>query len=181
MKFFIFVVLFVLIGIIAPVYVFNGTKSSLHLPAVSLERWLPTPHLEAPPPEAVAPGAKNVKLFYYNSSRDKSGNGSLSYIERPLPDSPAPIKSTLTLLLTQKLTRPEKDAGFSSELPHPGFVLKSTKLDKGTLTLILEDKDNFTCGGSYRIDILKKQITQTALQFPGVKEVVILPDTLFQP
>jgi hypothetical protein len=49
------------------------------------------------------------------------------------------------------------------------------------LTLKFTEVPGFTDGGSARMLILSSTIEKTALQFPGVKEVVFLPETLFQP
>lgn len=191
MKFFIFVILFVLIGIIIPVYFFDSGDKKLSLPNLSL------PHLNLfsdttppkPEPSARVTTASRdvhsvVRLYYYNANKDRNNTNSddaIAAVERPLPATKTPIKYTLDLLLSGKLTRQEKDTGFSTEFPHKGFLIRELKLENKILTIYIADPDNFSCGGSYRVEILKNQITRTAMQFPQVKKVIILPDTLFQP
>ena len=91
------------------------------------------------------------------------------------------IINFLNLLLKGEITQVEKDQGFSSEYPLLGFSIKKATLLEGKLTLELEDLQNKTGGGSCRVGILWNQIKKTALQFPEVKEVVYIPEELFQP
>lgn len=139
-------------------------------------------------PESATGAMRTVKLFYYHepSDRDAGGNVGCSPdavlpVEREIPVTMSPVKDTIALLLKGNVTAAEKAQGFSTEFPNAGFSLSSANLKNGTLTLTFSDKNNFTTGGSCRVGILAAQVRKTAMQFPEVKEVVILPEELFQP
>lgn len=127
---------------------------------------------------------KTVKLFYYNQKEDKSSTCNEEYvlpIEVEIPNPAIPIKSSIELLLSRTLTEEEKASGFSSEFPSEGFKLLSANLSSGVLTLLFTEVPGFTSGGSCRVEILRSQIVKTARQFPEVKEVIIQPESIFQP
>jgi len=129
-----------------------------------------------------------VKLYYYNPNLDKDESGNilcstkgLVPVEREIPLSNHLIKDTISLLLKGELTDIEKAQGITTEYPLEGFALKEAFLEDGLLTLSFVDPNNKTIGGSCRTSILWNQIQATAKQFPQVKEVIFLPETLFQP
>lgn len=129
-----------------------------------------------------------VKLYYYNEQAakrlGKAGEGNpaaLMPVERVIPETKAPLQATIQLLIKGELTMEEKAAGFSTEFPHPAFKLIKADLDRGVLTLVFTDVPGFTTGGATRVELLAAQIEKTARQFPGVKSVRFLPDSLFQP
>jgi spore germination protein GerM len=128
--------------------------------------------------------ARTVKLFYHNEKADKDVTCNEEYVlplEVDLPNPATPIKSSIELLLSRGLTAEEKAAGFNSEFPNEGFKLLSANLSSGTLTLLFSEVPGFTSGGSCRVGILRSQIMKTAKQFPEVKEVIIQPESIFQP
>ncbi|MFA5035106.1 MAG: GerMN domain-containing protein [Candidatus Margulisiibacteriota bacterium] len=129
-----------------------------------------------------------VKLYYYNEQAAKrlgnDGEGSpdaIRPVERVIPETKAPLQATIQLLIKGELTTEEKAAGFSTEFPHPAFKLVRADLNRGVLTLVFTDVPGFTTGGALRVELLATQIEKTAKQFPGVKSVRFLPDSLFQP
>ena len=134
---------------------------------------------------------RKVLLYYYNPEKDKDENGNIKCsrdglvaIERLIPVSQTPIKDTIELLLKGKdnLTEEELAQGITTEFPLDSFRLKSVNLkEDGTLFLEFEDPLNKTVGGACRVGILWFQIEATAKQFPQVKKVHFLPETLFQP
>jgi len=136
-------------------------------------------------------GTRKVLLYYYNPEKDKDEAGNIKCsrdglvaIERLIPVSQTPIKDTIELLLKGKenLTQKELAQGITTEFPLDGFKLKSVNLKSdGTLILEFEDPLNKTSGGACRVGILWFQIEATAKQFPQVKQVKFLPETLFQP
>jgi putative hemolysin len=140
---------------------------------------------------SVCKKAQKVLLYYYNSEKDKDEAGNIKCsrdglvaIERLIPVSQTPIKDTIELLLKGKeiLTEEELAQGITTEFPLDGFKLKSVNLkNDGTLFLEFEDPLNKTVGGACRVGILWFQIEATAKQFPQVKKVKFLPETLFQP
>lgn len=131
---------------------------------------------------------KLVNLYYYNLEKDKelSGNPSCSDdfvlpVTRQLKISDNIIVDTINLLISGDLSETEKSEGFTTEFPNDGFRLISALQDSGNLTLTFEDKNNFSVGGSCRVGLLRSQIEKTVLQFENVKNVVIMPEELFQP
>jgi hypothetical protein len=129
-----------------------------------------------------------VKLYYYNEQaarrlgQDGEGNpAALLPVERVIPETKAPLKATIRLLIAGELTAEEKAAGFTTEFPHPAFKLIRADLDRGVLTLVFTDVPGFTTGGALRVELLAAQIEKTAKQFSGVKQVRFLPESLFQP
>jgi len=125
-----------------------------------------------------------VKLFYYNSKLDQDmtcGEDFVLPLEREILVTGSPIKDTIELLIKGYLTEEEKAEGYDPQFPNPDFKLLRADLENGVLTLEFSEVPGFTDGGACRMNILTKEIIQTAKQFPGVKEVVLKPDTLFQP
>jgi spore germination protein GerM len=98
------------------------------------------------------------------------------------PASKNILEDTLNELIKGNLTASEKQQWFTTEFPHPAFALLSAMLGSdGALTLEFSDVPGFTDGWSARMLILSNLIKKTALQFPSVKHVVFVPETLFQP
>lgn len=130
---------------------------------------------------------RTIILYYYNPELDKdeSGNilcnGGLAPVERQLQITTTPIQDTIHLLLKGELTAEEVASGITTEYPLEGFNLSGVNLENGQLTLSFEDPNYKTSGGSCRVNILRNQIEQTALQFEEVNSVVIKPEYLFQP
>lgn len=126
-----------------------------------------------------------VSLFYYNQAEDKENTCDSDYIlpvERYVVESDNQIKDAIELLIEGKLTEKEKSEGFSTEFPNKDFKLLSSSLDEnGVLTLEFSEVPGFTTGGSCRVGILASEIIKTAKQFPGIKEVVFEPESLFEP
>lgn len=122
---------------------------------------------------------RTVKLYYYNSSKDKDVSGNimcsrngLEFVEKSIPLTQTPIQDTIKLLLKEKLV---------PQYSLSGVELKSASLNNGVLTLTFSDPENKTGGGACRVGILWFQIEATAKQFPGVSSVRFSPEELFQP
>jgi hypothetical protein len=131
---------------------------------------------------------RTIKLYYYNQSKDQDATGNvmctrkgLVAVERQVSSTTTPIQDAIKTLLEGKLTNTEKAQGISTEYPLPGLELRGASLKDGTLTLEFVDPQNKTGGGSCRVGILWYQIEATAKQFPEVKNVRFIPETLFQP
>lgn len=132
---------------------------------------------------------QSVDLYYYNKEKDTGAGGqircspeSVLPVERKIPGK-KPVRETLELLLKGELKDEEKAAGFQTEFPHPDFRLKNVDFDKdsGRLSVYFTQVPGFTSGGSCRTGLLYAQIQKTAGQFAGVRQVLIRPETLFQP
>jgi spore germination protein GerM len=137
---------------------------------------------------AAQPKRISVELYYYNVEADRAISPALPCspdavlpVDRRIRKTPGLIADTLALLLEGHLTAREKAQGFRTEFPQPRFRLRSLTLQDGTLTLVFEDPDHFSSGGACRAVLLRTQIEKTALQFPDVRNVVCLPDEVFQP
>lgn len=132
---------------------------------------------------------KTIKLYYYNSSKDKDSTGNilcssrgLVAVSRTVPVSITPIQDAIRELLKGTITDAEKKSGLISNFPLAGVSLTGASLaTDGTLTLTFTDPQHATSGGACKINILRAQIEATAKQFPEVKAVRIMPATLFQP
>ena len=128
---------------------------------------------------------QKVTLFYYNQKSDSTFQcleSAILPVEREIPVTETPVRDTINLLTQGKITNSEKDLGFTTEFPLEGFSLKSAVLRSGgVLTLEFNDAMNKTSGGSCRVNLLRWQVEKTALQFPTVKTVKMLPESLFQP
>ncbi len=129
-----------------------------------------------------------IKLFYYNKEADREiaeylpgSPEAILPVKRTIPDSDNIIAETIHLLLREELSEEEKEEGFTTEFPGPGFRLIGAELENGQLVLIFEDPERFTVGGSMRTGIMAQQIQKTALQFDEVEQVLIQPEELFQP
>ena len=130
-----------------------------------------------------------VVLYYFNQIEDQNlppeqqaNISSLLPVYRVLPASQNILIATLNELIKWNLTAAEITQWFTTEFPHPKFHLLSADLaTDDILTLKFSEVPGFTDGWSARVLILSKSIEKTASQFPGVKKVVFVPETLFQP
>jgi len=130
-----------------------------------------------------------VGLYYFNTIEDQKlpieqqvNIDSILPVYRIFPASQNLLVDTLNELIKGKLTAAEITQWFTTEFPNENFKLLSSDLaSNGTLTLQFSEVAWFTAGGSARILILSNLIKKTVMQFPGVKNVVFVPDTLFQP
>jgi len=130
-----------------------------------------------------------VALYYFNQTEDQKlapeqqvNLSSILPVYRIFPASKNLLVDTINELIKGNLTANEKQQWFMTEFPNIKFKLLSTDLaPDGTLTLEFTDVPGFTDGWSARMLILSNVIEKTALQFPGVKKVVFVPETLFQP
>lgn len=129
---------------------------------------------------------KKIMLYYYDEVKDVASDGNvmcseLTSVERDVSVSDDLIASAVQLLLKGEISSDEKARGVSTEFPLSGFSLQGSSLDDGELTLVFADPENQTVGGSCRVGLLRSQIETTVRQFPEVKSVKILPESLFQP
>ena len=130
-----------------------------------------------------------VALYYFNQTEDQKlapeqqiNVDSILPVYRIFPASKNLLIDTINELIKGNLTVGEKQQWFMTEFPNPKFTLLSADLTPdGTLTLQFSEVPGFTDGWSARMLILSNVIEKTALQFPGVKKVVFIPETLFQP
>jgi spore germination protein GerM len=69
----------------------------------------------------------------------------------------------------------EKSSGYSTTLPS-GAHLKLLTINNGTANADFDQALQQSIGGSCRVGLIRRQITETLLQFPSVKAVVISID-----
>jgi len=129
-----------------------------------------------------------VKLYYFNEKEDKllpieqqANPNSLSPIFRTIPATNDLIRDTISLLLQWALTDSEFKDGFSSSFIK---AVRLTDVNLGNdwlLSLTFIKAPAATIWWSAFVGILSEAITKTALQFPQVKSVTLLPEELFQP
>lgn len=127
---------------------------------------------------------RSIELFYYNTQKDSNQSCSpdaVLPVTRGIPVTQTPIQDAVRILLKGELTSEEKTGGFTTEFPLSGFELKGANLKDGVLTLEFSDPQGKTTGGSCRVRLLWAQIEKTAQQFPQVREVRFIPESLFQP
>lgn len=149
------------------------------LPEHDAEYRVPVRFANAPADEEM----REVALYYYDPTVDTDEGGNIMCSEEgivpvseQIPVTMTPIQDTIRRLIST-----EAPEGVTSEFPLPGFSLDGASFVDGVLTLSFSDPQNQTSGGSCRATILRLQIERTALAFPEVDEVIIEPETLFQP
>lgn len=125
-------------------------------------------------------------LYVYNPTLDTDDTGTILCSEKGLVRVPrlmpeATPELAIRELLLGKLLDDERKQGMTTEFPLEGVSLASAKLEEGILTLTFDDPNNKTSGGSCRVSVLRAQIEATAQQFDDVREVQILPESVFQP
>lgn len=131
---------------------------------------------------------QTIKLYYYNDQKDMDAEGNilcseqgLEAVDRKVSSEDASIQAVLNLLLEGELSSEEKARGLSTEFPLSGLKLLRAELEGTVLTLVFEDPQNKSSGGSCRVANLWHQIEATAKQFPEVESVRFEPEWLFQP
>ncbi len=138
------------------------------------------------PPGGLVAGTA-INIYYYNPKQDTvAGNimcseKGLAAVERTLPSQKNIESEAIQLLLQGGPSGEEAAAGLTTDFPLAGVALASSSLENGTLTLTFTDPNDKTSGGSCRVSVLRAAIEKTALQFPSVQRVEILPEELFQP
>lgn len=151
--------------------------------------------LQSPPESPIQPSVfqttdpTKVALYYFNQTEDQKLNpeqqiniDSILPVYRIFPASKNLLVDTLHELLKGNLTTNEKQQGFVTDFPNNKFALVSSDFaSDGTLTLQFTEVSWFTDGWSARMLILSNLIKKTVLQFPAVKKIVFVPETLFQP
>lgn len=131
---------------------------------------------------------QHVKLYYYDLAHEQSVSNNtdcsklgLRGVTRSIERIPRNLEQTIRLLIAGEMTDVERESGLSTEFPLEGFELVVATLEQGTLTLTFEDPYFKSSGGACRASILRAEIEQTALQFPTVQRVIIMPPDILQP
>jgi hypothetical protein len=150
--------------------------------------WVKHGNPDSLPPLSGCGERQQIKLYYYNPKLDTDASGNVACsknglvpVERTISKTITPIQDTIKLLLQGEISSDEKAQGITSEFPLLEVSLTGANLKDGVLTLSFNDPQNKTSGGSCRAGILWSQVEATAKQFPEVKSVKFIPESLFQP
>ncbi len=128
-----------------------------------------------------------ILLYFYDPELDQGPGGTqcspkgLVGVARTLPQTETPLREAIALLLRGELSPEERARGITTEFPLPGLALSGATIQDHVATLVFDDPQHRTSGGSCRVAILWRQIEATASQFPGIARVQFSPEYLFQP
>ena len=117
-----------------------------------------------------------LQVFFANSGRAESGNEceTVFPVVRYIPYTTSVARAALTELLWG-IASDERQEGFETSIPD-GVTIQSLKLENGTLFADFSEKLEEGVGGSCRVAAIRKQIEETAKQFPTVQNVAISID-----
>ncbi|MFA6428438.1 MAG: GerMN domain-containing protein [Candidatus Buchananbacteria bacterium] len=122
----------------------------------------------------IVPQDLTVKIFFANTIKDSEmlDCQKVFAVERVIPYTVATAKAAITELL-KGITAEEKTAGYFTNIPSATKLQKIEITDQGVAKADFSDQLDFQVGGSCRVANIRGQITQTLLQFPTIKSVVI--------
>lgn len=132
---------------------------------------------------------QNFQLFYYNKEQDIDTTCGADFV-LPIEASfniPSEwtqkeiIKTVISRLISGNLNENIKSQGYETYFDNPEFKLLKVEINNGVMILTFNEVPDFTTGGACRTRILRNQIIKTAEQFSGIEEVVLMPETIFQP
>ncbi len=127
-------------------------------------------------------------LYYYSETTDKElNNGEIACdtravvsVSRKTNRTPS-LKEIIEDLIQGNLTADERIAGLQTEFPNTDFKVLGATINNSKAHLVFTEVPGFTTGGSCRIGLLRAQIEKTALDYPGVDTVEILPVGVLEP
>lgn len=129
---------------------------------------------------------RSVKFYLADTSNDSNGSecfadGSVRR-EMTNPDVDTVIEELISLVLTTEETGKGLKNGFDDEVKSTeNLTIKEIISNDDRVVVNFDDPDNFTSGGSCRVELLKDQLIQTLQDFKNVPTVEIGPEELFQP
>lgn len=113
-----------------------------------------------------------IKIFYNNNILDpKASCNKVFPVERLIAPTPVPARTALEFLLFGPTTA-EKGLSFFTNI-NAGVKINSLTIEKGVAKVDFSEELQAGVGGSCRVTAIRAQITQTLMQFPTVKSVVI--------
>ena len=118
-------------------------------------------------------GYTTIKVFFNNSKMDPEASCNKVFsVERQIPKVEAVGAAALWQLLIGPTENEKKDGFFTSI--NPGVKLQSLEIDKnGAAHAEFDEQLEAGVGGSCRVSAIRAEITQTLLQFPTIKSVII--------
>ena len=121
---------------------------------------------------------QTIKVYFHNSALDPNFENAIANDFKlvTIPKTNTPLKDAINELIKFFVTEDENAYGTRVL----NFKLKSASINNGVAKLVFEDPENYTSGGSTRVNLIYSQIEKTALQFPTVKKVEIT-GAVFQP
>ncbi len=120
----------------------------------------------------VGRSATAVFAYFSNNNLDPETSCNKTFaVARLVPKTQSVLKAAIEELLKGP-TPAEMKLGFGT-LINSGVTLNSVKISGDTAAIDLSPKLDEGMGGSCRVAAVRSQITNTAKQFPGVKNVVI--------
>ena len=124
------------------------------------------------PVRFAASHATNVKAYFNNHELDPESSCEKVFpIEREVPITDAPARAALDELLAGP-TPMEQAAGYSTSI-NSGVRIQSLTIQDGVAAVDFDERLGFQVGGSCRVTAIRAQITETLMQFPTVKRVVV--------
>jgi hypothetical protein len=140
------------------------------------------------PAAPVAARTIPVTLYAYDARLDTDTTGNvlcsakgLVPVGRVIPETDAPMRAALELLLRDPLTSDERARGLSTEFPLQGVTIEDVNISGDTATIEIADPDNKLSGGSCRVSVLRARLEATAKQFKDITDVRFLPEDVLEP
>ena len=134
---------------------------------------------------------QEVAIYAYDPAQDLDDQGNILCSAAGLVALPRTVEAGLTgelrlravveMQLSGGLTEEELGRGLTTEFPLEGVELVDASLEGGRATITLLDPQFRTSGGACGVGILRGQVEAAVGQLPGVSQVHLVPETLFQP
>ena len=113
-----------------------------------------------------------VKAYFGNHQLDpESSCDKVFPVERGIPTTDAPARAALDELLAGP-TPSEQTAGYFTSI-NSGVTIQSLTIQDGVAVVDFDERLGFQVGGACRVSAIRAQITETLMQFPTVKSVVV--------
>ncbi len=113
-----------------------------------------------------------VLAYFSNNNLDPEISCNKTFaVARLVPKTQLVLRAAIEELLKGP-TPTEKELGFGTSI-NSGVTINSAKISGDTATIDFSKKIEENAGGSCRVSAIRSQITNTAKQFPSIKNVVI--------
>ncbi len=116
----------------------------------------------------------NVQVYFYNSTllNDQQDECTTVFaVTRTIPYTQAVARAALEELL-KDATPEERSQGYGSAI-NTGVKIQKLTIENGTAYVDFNERIQEQVGGSCKVSLIRRQITETLNQFPTVDEVVI--------